>query len=427
MKLPRYLKYKDSGVKWLGHVPEHWEIKRLKRCVRLVTEKASEQTNPIALENIESWTGRYIETDSRYEGDGVAFLAGDILFGKLRPYLAKCCVAPFSGEAVGDFHVLRPAQQAQGRFLQYLILTRSVIDVIDGSTYGAKMPRANWEFMGGIQTALPKSDECKNICNFLDVETRKIDGLIEEQQRLIELLKEKRQAVISHAVTKGLNPDAPMKPSGIDWLGDIPSHWEIERTKWLLRERDERSTSGEEEMLTVSHLTGVTPRSEKTVNMFEAETNEGYKLCRKGDLAINTLWAWMGAMGIAPVYGIVSPAYNVYVPGKRLWPAYVDSLVRMPLFAQEVTRYSKGVWSSRLRLYPEGFFTSFFPVPPIREQQQIAEFICSENARIDSLNLGAASSIELLQERRSALISAAVTGQIDVRNYRPQEAAALCP
>lgn len=106
-----------------------------------------------------------------------------------------------------------------------------------------------------------------------------------------------------------------LRDSGVPWLQEIPTHWGIERARWLFRERDRRSETGEEEMLTVSHLTGVTPRSEKDVTMFEAETNEGYKICEPGDLVINTLWAWMGAMGIAPLKGIVSPAYMITPPG----------------------------------------------------------------------------------------------------------------
>ena len=213
---------------------------------------------------------------------------------------------------------------------------------------------------------------------------------------------------------RGLDRPAPLHPSGIDWLGDIPAHWEIERSRWLFTERDERSEAGDEEMLTVSHITGVTPRSEKDVNMFEAETTAGYKLCFTGDLVINTLWAWMGAMGTAPVDGIVSPAYNVYTPGPRLLPAYVDALVRIPIFAQEVTRYSKGVWSSRLRLYPEGFFETFWPVPPLDEQEQIVAHVAKELAKTDRLAAATERSIALLKERRNALIAAAVTGQIEI-------------
>jgi type I restriction enzyme S subunit len=241
-----------------------------------------------------------------------------------------------------------------------------------------------------------------------------LDALVAAKERCLELLAEKRRALITRAVTRGLNPQAPLQDSGIPWLGQIPKHWQTERTKWLFKERDERTKNDEGEMLTVSHITGVTPRSEKDVNMFEAETTEGYKICRQGDLAINTLWAWMGAMGISPCDGIVSPAYNVYMPSSRLFGGYVDALVRMPHFAQEVTRYSKGVWSSRLRLYPEGFFEVYFPVPPLDEQRAIVAHISAETAKLDALGTATERTLVLLKERRAALIAAAVTGKIAV-------------
>jgi len=145
--------------------------------------------------------------------------------------------------------------------------------------------------------------------------------------------------------------------------------------------------------------------------MFEAETTEGYKICRKGDLVINTLWAWMGAMGIAPQDGIVSPAYNVYTPCAALAPAYVDALVRMPVFAQEVTRYSKGVWSSRLRLYPEGFFEVWLPAPPLDEQEAIVKRLAVETKKLDALCSATQRTLALLKERRAALIEETITGQ----------------
>jgi restriction endonuclease S subunit len=216
-------------------------------------------------------------------------------------------------------------------------------------------------------------------------------------------------------MTHGLDLHVPLRESGIPWLGEIPAHWEIERTRWLFRERDERSETGEEELLTVSHLTGVTPRSEKDVNMFEAKTTEGYKICLAGDLVINTLWAWMGAMGVSPVKGIVSPAYNVYQPGPRLDPRFVNALVRIPVFAEEVTRYSKGVWSSRLRLYPEGFFEVFCPVPPIDEQRAITDYLERETARLDGLVAKKERVLGLLAEERRAFITRAVTRGLDPR------------
>jgi type I restriction enzyme S subunit len=155
MSLPRYPNYKDSGVAWLGEVPGHWDVKRLKRNLSLLTEKTDRRENPVALENIEGWTGRFISTETEFQGDGIAFNAGDILFGKLRPYLAKAYRAETSGEAVGDFHVLRPAPEIDSRFAQYQILNREFIDMVDGSTFGSKMPRASWEFVGGMKVTAP--------------------------------------------------------------------------------------------------------------------------------------------------------------------------------------------------------------------------------------------------------------------------------
>ncbi|MFT5328932.1 MAG: type I restriction enzyme S subunit [Parasphingorhabdus sp.] len=282
------------------------------------------------------------------------------------------------------------------------------------SKEGATVESLDADEMASTEIAVPPLPQQALILQFLDSELAVVDTLIEAKQKLLGLLAEKRRTLVAEAVMRGLDRSASLRPSRIDWLGDIPAHWEVERSHWLFNERDERSETGKEEMLTVSHITGVTPRSQKDVNMFEAETTAGYKLCFTGDLVINTLWAWMGAMGTAPVDGIVSPAYNVYTPGPRLLPAYVDALVRIPVFAQEVTRYSKGVWSSRLRLYPEGFFETFWPVPPIDEQEQIVARIAEERVKIDKLANATERSIGLLKERRSALIAAAVAGQIDI-------------
>ena len=301
------------------------------------------------------------------------------------------------------------------RFLAYVCLARDFIDAVDASTYGSKMPRAEWEFIGNMLIPIPGRHEQHAIVDYLDRETTRLDTLMAAKERVLELLAENRQALIARAVTRGIDHDVSYRDSGVPWLGDIPAHWEIERARWLFNERDERSSTGDEELLTVSHLTGVTPRSEKKVYMFEAETTEGYKKCLEGDLVINTLWAWMGAMGVAPLNGIVSPSYHVYeLATQRLCSGYVDALVRLPAFAQEVTRYSKGVWSSRLRLYPEGFFEVSFPVPPREEQQEILLFLLEEQRRLEGLKIAAEQAIALLRERRAALIEAAVTGRIDV-------------
>jgi type I restriction enzyme S subunit len=311
--------------------------------------------------------------------------------------------------------VLRPRKDTlDGAFLLRCLQAKPVRVQLELAANGVTrfgIPKAD---IGAMALPVPPLQQQRAIADYLDRETARLDGLVAAKERVLGLLAEKRRALITHAVTRGLDPRAPRRDFGIPWLGEIPVHWEVERTRWLFRERDERSETGEEELLTVSHLTGVTPRSEKDVNMFEAETTEGYKICYAGDLVINTLWAWMGAMGVSSAKGVVSPAYNVYRPGSRLVPGFVDVLVRIPIFAQEVTRYSKGVWSSRLRLYPEGFFEVFFPVPPIHEQRAIVAHIATETAKLDAMRSATERTISLLKERRAALIAAAVIGQIDL-------------
>jgi type I restriction enzyme S subunit len=373
---------------------------------------------------------------SQSPDEGLPFLQGTADFGQAHPAPKVFCATPTKVAAKGDilFSVRAPVGELNIAD-QDVGIGRGLCAIRTGSKWH---PRFGWWALhearhalnyvstGSTYQAVATEDvanllvetacleDQRGIADYLDRETMRLDALATEKERLLVLLAEKRKSLISQAVTSGLDPNAQLRNSGIPWLGEIPAHWQTERSRWLFRERDERSEMGEEELLSVSHLTGVTPRSEKDVNMFEAETTEGYKVCHAGDLVINTLWAWMGAMGVSPLDGIVSPAYNVYEPSERLDPNYVDALVRIPVFAKEATRYSKGVWSSRLRLYPEGFFEIRMPVPPREEQRAIVSHIASETGKLDALRAAAERTIVLLKERRAALIAAAVTGQIDI-------------
>jgi type I restriction enzyme, S subunit len=266
MSLPRYTEYKDSGVEWLGEVPEHWEINRLRHCLALLTERAESCQNKVALENIQSWSGQYLPSDSEFEGDGIAFQKHDILFGKLRPYLAKVYLADAPGEAVGDFHVMRPRKDVIPRYAQYQMLNRDFIALVDGSTFGSKMPRASWEFVGNMPFPLPQPSEQTAIAAFLDHEIAKIDRLIAEQEKLIALLAEKRQAIVSQAVIRGLNPDAPMKESGVAWLGKIPSHWVVKPLKTLFRQL-KRQGFQDKDVLSVYRDFGVVRKNSRNDNL----------------------------------------------------------------------------------------------------------------------------------------------------------------
>ncbi len=414
----------SASPSWPRSIPSHWKLSKFSWAVDI----AEGQVNPedsvyadqvlIAPNHIESGTGRLVGRETATDQGAISgkyiCRPGDVVYSKIRPALQKAAIAEEDCLCSADMYPLRPRPGLTSRYLLYLIVSHPFTEWAVLESARVAMPKINRESLNDLRIPVPPVREQNAIVAHLDAETRRIDALIAAKARLLDLLSEKRGAIIASAVTRGLNPKVKLRDSGVPWLGPIPAHWEIERARWLFRERDVRSETGEEEMLTVSHITGVTSRSEKDVNMFEAETNEGYKLCEPGDLVINTLWAWMGAMGTAPMKGIVSPAYNVYEPGLRLVPAYIDALVRLPVFAQEVTRYSKGVWSSRLRLYPEGFFEVYLPVPPIEEQHAIVEHIARETAKLDAVRAATERTIALLKERRAALIAAAVTGQLDV-------------
>lgn len=195
------------------------------------------------------------------------------------------------------------------------------------------------------------------------------------------------------------------KQSGVEWLGQVPDHWEILRNKVLFKEEDDRASGNDHELMTVSHITGVTPRSEKNVSMIMSESLDGYKKAKSGDLVINTMWAWMGALGISPCDGVFSPSYNVYRFRDRgvMLPEYYDFLCRIPSHVAAMKANSTGIWESRLRLYPGAFLGMSLCLPPKDEQRQIVDFLREELAKIDSLIEEQLKLSDALTERLSAL------------------------
>lgn len=192
---------KPSGVEWLGDIPEHWEVKKLKYFFTLITDKQNTHSQKIGLENIESKTGIFIETDTTFEGEGISFKRNDILFGKLRPYLAKVWKASFDGQAVGDFYIFRPTAYVFPDFAKYRLLDTSFIDTTNGSTYGSKMPRVSWEFISQIPLALPPLHEQRAIAEYIERQSASIARAIALQEQHIEKLAEYRSTLINSAVT----------------------------------------------------------------------------------------------------------------------------------------------------------------------------------------------------------------------------------
>ena len=221
-------------------VASSFPAKRLKHVVSLRRSRVdgSEDDRPyVGLENIESWTGKLLSNSAAPDESpsaimiggtslGNSFKPGDVLFGKLRPYLAKVWVAEFPGRSTTEFLVMHPVE-IEPRFLRYVCLWRAFVDAVDASTFGSKMPRADWNFIGNMSVPVPESRKQRAIADYLDRETARLDALVAVKERVLGLLDEKRRALITRAVTRGLDPRVPLRDSGIPWLGEIPVHWEV--------------------------------------------------------------------------------------------------------------------------------------------------------------------------------------------------------
>jgi type I restriction enzyme, S subunit len=285
---------------------------------------------------------------------------------------------------------------------------------LDEGNHEAAVPGLNRETAYSKDVAVPPVHVQRAIADYLDHETARLDALVAAKVRLLDLLEEKRRALITRAVTRGLDPSAPLRDSGISWLGEIPAHWGTRRVAWLFKDRDER---GEPDLplLEVSINLGVILREFSTdkIESTAADFNT-YKVARTGDVVFNKMRMWQGAVGVAPEDGLVSPDYTVAAPTGLISSEYAGLLFRTDIFSAECARRSHGIVWDRLRLYWDGFREIELPLPSLDEQSEIVAHIAEETGKLDALRLAAERTIALLKERRAALIAAAVTGRLNV-------------
>ena len=312
--------------------------------------------------------------------------------------------------------IARPIEKLKHRYLAYLFDSISYRFQIRRRVKGVKVYSITNSILKDTIVWLPPLSERNLITSFLDNKTAKIDKAIAQKEKLIALLKERKQIIIQEVVTKGLDKNVKMKDSGVEWIGEIPAHWEVKKCKYLFYEVNERSLDGSEELLSVSHMTGVTTRSEKDVNMFLAEDYTGSKLCKKGDLVYNIMWAWMGALGVSNIEGIVSPSYGVYRPFKQnsFNNFFLEELLKSSEYISHYNKVSTGLHSSRLRFYAHMFFNMKIGFPQKEEQDKIVAHIETQSVKINKAVTLQQKQIEKLKEYKSTLIDSAVTGKINI-------------
>ncbi len=406
--MKKYPKYKDSGVSWIGEIPEGWKAKRLKFSCNLIQEKTTDNDLPyIALENIESYSGRLLSISTSVpEGSCNLYRANDVLFSKLRPYLAKCVVAQTDGKCSSELLVLRDFE-GNCKYLKYLMLSPKYIKYIDSSTYGAKMPRANWLFIGNSFIPLPSLPEQHAIVSFLDKKTEQIDRFISEAEKETDKLQELKQAQIAHMVTHGLNPNAPMKDSGTAWIGQIPEHWEVKKNRSHFKERRTKVSDKDYPALSVARE-GIVPQLATAV---KTDNGDNRMLVLKNDFVVNSRSDRRGSCGVSDYNGSVSLISIVLEP-HNINPMYVHHLFRSNNYIEEFYRNGRGIvadlWTTR---YSE-MRNIFIPIPPKDEQAAIVSAIDSMNQKIDALTTKLTAQIGYLKELKQRIISDAVTGKI---------------
>ena len=406
----------------------NFERRRLKYAATINDEALSEETDAdyelqyVDISNVDSFGKiheiakyRFAEAPSRARR---RVRDGDIIISCVRTYLQA--IAPIQDPPDNlivstGFAVVRPsAGVLDAAFGRYVLREPSFLAKVQMRSVGVSYPAVNASDLGDIRVQLPPEPNQRAIADYLDRKTARLDALVAAKERVLGLLAEKRRALIARAVSRGLDPNVPLRDSGIPWLGEVPAHWNVRRIAWLFHERDKRDEP-HLPLLEVSINAGVTLRefSEERIENTAADFNT-YKIARQGDVVFNKMRMWQGAVGAAPQDGLVSPDYVVAEPVGPLSSSYSNRLFQTAAFSTECARRSHGIVWDRLRLYWTGFRDIEVPLPPAQEQIEIVEQIAFETKKLDRLGKSTERTIALLKERRAALIAAAVTGQIDL-------------
>ena len=426
--LKPYAEYKESGVPWIGRVPGDWRVERTKWIFRSRKELNVGRRNT----NVLSLTLRGVVNNDPDSPEGMVpkdyatyqlFRKHDLVFKLIdleNIRTSRVGLVHEDGIMSSAYVRLAPSKSVNIRFFYFQffdLYTRAVFNALGAgvrSTLGATD-------LGELRIAVPPPDEQAAIVRFLDHANRKIDGFIRAKRKLIGLLNEQKQAIIHRAVTRGLHPDVPLKPSGIPWLGDIPKHWETIRCGGLFREVADVGHPNAR-LLSIDRFKGIIPQDETGRRTRASHDRGAYKRVKPGQLAYNLMNAFMGALGFSQYDGIVSPAYAVAQPLQEIETRYFHHLLRTSSYTGEFNRLSYGIMYERNRLYFERFKVVRALLPPLSEQKAIADWIEANTGALTTAIARTEREIALMQEYRTRLTADLVTGNLDVR-----EAAAKRP
>jgi type I restriction enzyme, S subunit len=436
-QLKPYPAHKDSGVDWLGEIPVHWEVKKWRYCCHVTEGQVAPDDAGyrdrimIAPNHIESATGRILFTETADQQGAISgkYLVkpGDLIYSKIRPALNKACIAAGDWLCSADMYPVKViARDLRARYLLYFVLSEPFVRLMVDESMRVAMPKVNREKLSSCPLLIPAPFEQDSIVAFLDRETARIDALVAKKERLIELLQEKRTALIARAVTKGLEPNVPMKDSGVEWLGEIPAHWGVKRVKNLAcfvtsgsRGWAEHYADDGPVFLRIGNLSpGTIDLNLTDIQHVQPPAGaEGERTRIRGGDVLISITALIGAVGVVPD-GIPKAFVNQHLALVRPEPGRIESrwlgyCALSRVGQQQMSADLYGGTKDGLGL--DDIRSLIMLLPPHDEQKEIVEMLDVETRETEDLVLKIRDAIDRLKEFRTALISGAVTGKIDVR------------
>jgi len=440
MKVNKYKAYKDSGVEWLGQIPEGWTLHRFRNIFSfskgLNITKENLQDSGIPCVNYGEVHSKYgFEVDpykhklkcveeSYLESSSKSILkSGDFIFADTSEDIEGSGNFTYlnSEEKVfAGYHtvIAKPKNQFRERYLAYLFDSITYRSQVRRMVKGVKVYSITNGILKSTLLWLPQKEDRTKIANFLDNKTTKIDTAIAQKEKMIALLKERKQIMIQNAVTKGLDPNAKMKDSGVEWIGEIPEGWEVKRLKYLFTEFDNRSTTGKETLLSLRMELGLVPHDDVSNTEITDKQLIGYKIVQNGHMVMNRMRAAIGLFGVVKQSsGLVSPDYATFNVRPTVNNDYYLRMFKLELLCTVFRLNSKGLGtgsSGFMRLYSESFGRIKVATPPFQEQEAIVLYIEIQSAKIDKAIALQEKQIEKLKEYKAVLIDSAVTGKIKV-------------
>lgn len=423
--MKRYERYRDSGIKWMGEIPEHWESTRIVNLLSLKTERgfANEKLLSVYLDkgvikNSDS-DGKQVHKPSEDLNAYQLVEIGDFVMNNQQCWRGSVGVSQYRGIISPAYHIFKLKDCLLGHYANYLLRDYTMVTqyLIASKGVGSIQRILSFPWFKNSLCIIPPKSEQEQIVRFLDGCLALIDKYVKEKEREVELLKELKNAEINRTVTKGLNPNAEMKDCGIEWIGEIPNHWASLNLRNLLVEKSIKGYP-DEMLLSVVREQGVVPRSydkEENHNVIPSDLSN-YKLVEEGDFVINKMKAWQGSCGVSNYKGIVSPAYYVYKITFPLDKCFFHLLLRSKLYVNFFARYSDGIRVGQWDLSAMKLRSIPIWLPPIDEQHAIVAYIQQMEERINKAIAGIEREIELVKEYKTRLVSDVVTGKVDVRD-----------